>query len=80
MTVDELMALLEGCDYRAEVRLAFAAPGGSTEHPVLAAASLPVPRPLAEDALNPPVVWLLAGDAIGPAPKAIWAPACRRRP
>ena len=81
MTVDELMAVLEGCDCRADVRLAVTLPDGSaTEFTIVGAASLPQPQPMADDAVNPPEVWLLAGDAIGSAPPALWGASCRRRP
>ncbi len=81
MTVAELMALLEGCDWRSEVRLGFhvdltawqASPAGLASFQVAAVVS-PLPPP------HPSIVWIIAAKDTTPFLVEAWAPAAYRRP
>ena len=81
MIVAELMALLEGCDWRSEVRLAFvvdatalqSVPTGLTGFTVAVVTS-PVPPP------QPGTVWIIAARDTAPFPIEAWTPTNFRRP
>ena len=81
MRVAELMALLEGCDWRSEVRLAFvtgdaaqqAAPTGVAGFTVASVAS-PLPPP------QPSTVWIIAAQDTAPFLTEAWIPVSYRRP
>lgn len=81
MIVAELMALLEGCDWRSEVRLAFVVddsglqsiPVGLTGFTVAVVTS-PVPPP------QPGTVWIIAARDTAPFPIEAWTPTNYRRP
>lgn len=85
MTVAELMALLEGCNFRSEVRLAVTVDSGSpvevTVAGITSANRLPPARHVpGQGDPEPDVVWVLGGQPLGIVTPEHWEPRHRRRP
>ncbi len=81
MTVAELMALLEGCDRRCEVRLAFAVDDGAWQAIPVALVSFaaaivttPLPPP------RPGTVWIIAAKEKTAFAAEAWTPTSYRLP
>jgi hypothetical protein len=85
MTVAELMALLEGCHCRSEVRLAVVVEGGAPVELAIAGITSSNRLPPAEHVPGqgdpePDVVWVLGGQPLGTVTAEHWDPRYRRRP